>query len=49
MLAQLLRAVRDAGTALLVVTHDNRVAARADREVVLRDGALSASQGVATP
>lgn len=40
VLAQLLAAVRDAGTALVMVTHDNRVAARADREVVLRDGAV---------
>lgn len=44
VLAQLLSAVREAGTALLVVTHDNRVAARADREVVLRDGALESDQ-----
>lgn len=44
VLAQLLSAVREAGTALLVVTHDNRVAARADREVVLRDGALESEQ-----
>ena len=29
---------RDSGAALVVVTHDNRVAARCDREVVLRDG-----------
>ncbi len=38
VLGQLLAAVRDSGATLLVVTHDNRVAARADREVVLRDG-----------
>lgn len=40
VLDQLLGAVREAGAALLLVTHDNRVAARADREVVLRDGAV---------
>ncbi len=34
----LLGAVRDTGAALVVVTHDNRVAAYAEREVVLRDG-----------
>ncbi|WP_426247620.1 ABC transporter ATP-binding protein [Nocardioides sp. LHG3406-4] len=47
VLTQLLAAVRDAGSALLVVTHDNRVAARADREVVLHDGALVGGQSVA--
>lgn len=46
VLGQLLHAVRESGTALLVVTHDNRVAARADREVVLRDGSLSSGQTV---
>ncbi|HTW17356.1 MAG TPA: ABC transporter ATP-binding protein [Nocardioides sp.] len=34
----LLGAVRETGAALVVVTHDNRVAAHAEREVVLRDG-----------
>ncbi|HUR07673.1 MAG TPA: ABC transporter ATP-binding protein [Nonomuraea sp.] len=29
------------GTTLVIVTHDNRVAAYADREIVLRDGALT--------
>lgn len=38
VLEQLLGSVRDAGATLVMVTHDNRVAARADREVVLRDG-----------
>lgn len=40
VLAELLRAVRETGAALLMVTHDNRVAARADREVVMSDGRL---------
>jgi putative ABC transport system ATP-binding protein len=43
VLGQLLGAVRATGATLLMVTHDNRVAARADREVVLRDGALEAA------
>ena len=43
VLGQLLGAVRDSGTTLVMVTHDNRVAARADREVVLRDGAVEAA------
>jgi len=34
----LVGAARESGAALLLVTHDNRVAAVADREVVLRDG-----------
>lgn len=37
----LLRAARDRGQTLLLVTHDARVAAAADRIVALRDGLLS--------
>jgi putative ABC transport system ATP-binding protein len=37
----LLRAARDRGQTLLVVTHDPRVAATADRIVTLRDGLVS--------
>jgi putative ABC transport system ATP-binding protein len=40
VLGLLLGAVRDGGATLVIVTHDNRVAARVDREIVLRDGAL---------
>lgn len=40
VLGQLVSAVRDTGATLVMVTHDNRVAARADREIVLRDGAV---------
>jgi putative ABC transport system ATP-binding protein len=36
----LLAAVRETGAALVLVTHDNRVAATADREVTLRDGVV---------
>jgi putative ABC transport system ATP-binding protein len=46
VLTELLAAVREAHSSLLVVTHDNRVAARADREVVLRDGSLATGQPV---
>ena len=38
----LLRSVRERGQTLLVVTHDARVAAAADRVVTLRDGQVSA-------
>ena len=46
VLGQLLGAVRDTGATLVMVTHENRVAACADREVVLRDGAIEGA-GVA--
>ncbi|HEY1274639.1 MAG TPA: ABC transporter ATP-binding protein [Thermoleophilaceae bacterium] len=37
----LLRAARDRGQTLLIVTHDARVAAAADRVIALRDGLVS--------
>jgi putative ABC transport system ATP-binding protein len=37
---------RDEGTTVVVVTHEPRVAAYADREVVVRDGRVLASVGV---
>jgi putative ABC transport system ATP-binding protein len=37
----LLRAARDRGQTLLIVTHDARVAAAADRMITLRDGLVS--------
>lgn len=47
VLGQLLTAVRDTATTLVMVTHDNRVAARADREIVLSDGMVQRA-GVAS-
>jgi putative ABC transport system ATP-binding protein len=47
VLAQLLGAIRDTDATLVMVTHNNRVAARADREIVLRDGAIEGA-GVAS-
>ncbi|WP_104106143.1 ABC transporter ATP-binding protein [Nocardioides sp. 616] len=41
VLGQLLEAVRGTGAALVLVTHDNRVAARADREVAVLDGVIA--------
>ena len=38
-------AVRDQGTTVVLVTHDARVAAYADREVVVRDGRVSTLTG----
>jgi putative ABC transport system ATP-binding protein len=39
-------AVREQGTTVVLVTHDARVAAYADREVIVRDGAVSTLTGV---
>jgi putative ABC transport system ATP-binding protein len=47
VLGQLVGAVRDTDATLVMVTHNNRVAARADREIVLRDGAVEGA-GVAS-
>ena len=47
LLDLLLEAVRNQGAALLLVTHDNTIAARADREVRLRDGAVAHDVAIA--
>ena len=39
--------VRKAGTTLVVITHEPRVAAYADREVIVRDGLIAGSQRAA--
>lgn len=41
VLGQLVRVVREAGTSVVLVTHDVRVAAHGDREVVVRDGVIA--------
>jgi putative ABC transport system ATP-binding protein len=43
----LTRAARDAGTAVVLVTHEARVAAYSDREVVVRDGRTRTAEPVA--
>ncbi|MEW2165723.1 ABC transporter ATP-binding protein [Streptomyces sp. NPDC007084] len=40
VMTALVRTARESGTAVLLVTHDDQVAAYADREVALRDGAV---------
>ena len=45
VMTALARTARESGTAVLLVTHDAQVAAYADREVRMRDGAV-ASLGV---
>lgn len=44
VLQALLDQARDGGAAVLLVTHEARVAAHADREVILRDGGLVADE-----
>jgi putative ABC transport system ATP-binding protein len=41
VLTQMLAAVRESGTSVVLITHDPRTAAHADREVIVRDGRLS--------
>lgn len=47
VMEELLGAAREQGASVVVVTHEARVAAYADREVVLRDGRLTADAMVA--
>lgn len=49
VLTAMLDAVRAAGTTVVLITHDPRTAAYADREVIVRDGQLSAASRVAAP
>ncbi len=44
---ELMGAAREQGASVVLVTHDSRIAAYADREVVVRDGRLSAAETVA--
>jgi len=47
VLTAMLEAVRESGTTVVLITHDPRTAAYADREVIVRDGRLSgASRGM---
>jgi putative ABC transport system ATP-binding protein len=40
-------AVREQGTTVVLVTHDARTAAYADREIIVSDGTISTLTGVA--
>jgi putative ABC transport system ATP-binding protein len=42
----MLELVREAGTTVVMITHDARTAAYADREVIVRDGAIGAGYRV---
>lgn len=46
VLTLMLDLVREAGTTVVMITHDPRSAAYADREVIVRDGAIGAGYGV---
>jgi putative ABC transport system ATP-binding protein len=41
----LTRAAREQGSTVILVTHEPRVAAYADREVIVRDGKVTSSEG----
>ena len=43
----LTQAARKQGSTVILVTHEPRVAAYADREVIVRDGKVTALTGVA--
>jgi putative ABC transport system ATP-binding protein len=47
VMSLLTRAAREQGTTVILVTHDARVAAYADREVIVRDGTVSSLTGAA--
>jgi putative ABC transport system ATP-binding protein len=46
VMSLLTAAVREQGTTVVLVTHDARVAAYADREIIVRDGTVSTLTGV---
>jgi putative ABC transport system ATP-binding protein len=43
VLAEIVRAVREQGTAVVLVTHEAQIAAYADREITLQDGTIDLS------
>lgn len=45
VMTALMQVVRDAGATLIIVTHDPRTAAFADREVIVRDGRVASDSG----
>ena len=49
VLAAMLDVVRESGTTVMLITHDARTAAHADREVIVRDGLLSGTAVAGRP
>jgi putative ABC transport system ATP-binding protein len=49
VLELMLELVREAGTTVVMITHDPRTAAYADREVIVRDGTITSGQAVLAP
>jgi putative ABC transport system ATP-binding protein len=43
VMMQIVRIAREAATSVVIITHDAKVAAYADREVVVRDGMIDGS------
>ncbi len=43
VMTQMVRVAREAGTSVVIITHDAKVAAYGDRELVVRDGMLDSS------
>jgi putative ABC transport system ATP-binding protein len=41
VMSMMLGLVRETGTTVVIITHDPRTAAYADREIIVRDGKLS--------
>lgn len=42
-MTQIVRVAREAGTSVMIITHDAKVAAYGDREIAIRDGMLDGS------
>jgi putative ABC transport system ATP-binding protein len=42
----MLNLVRERGTTVVMITHDPRTAAHADREIVIRDGVVAAAHRI---
>lgn len=47
VLSQMVRVARDAGTSVVLITHDARIAAYGDREVSVRDGMIAGAEAMA--
>lgn len=45
VMTALMKVVRESGTTLIIVTHDPRTAAFADREIIVRDGRVASDSG----